>query len=76
MYTPVKLICLSTLLTAAPVLPHNIEQAALGEYQFNDSQQQLLAKTESKKEGCGSSPTPGCSRRDSSSRKSQRFWVA
>lgn len=77
MYTSVKLICLSTLLIAAPVLPQKIDRAAAGEHEFNDSQPQLLAKTkDSKKDRCTSSPTPGCSRRDNSSHQSQQFAVA
>jgi hypothetical protein len=57
------------------MLPQTIDRAAVGEYQFDDSQQQLLAKKDSKKDQCGSSPTPGCSRRDHSSKKSQHFAI-
>ncbi|MGL5063059.1 MAG: hypothetical protein ACRC62_24030 [Microcoleus sp.] len=67
MYTSVKLICLSTLVVASPVLPHEVDRASLDATQLDISQQQLIAKKPAqKKEGCGSSPTPGCSRRDHS----------
>ncbi|MEG3861797.1 hypothetical protein [Microcoleus sp. herbarium12] len=65
MYTPVKFICLSTLLVSTLVLPQKLENRFITEHQFDSSPQLLLAKErETDSKGCTSSPSPGCSRRD------------
>jgi len=65
MDAPLKLICLSTLLVSALVLPQKLENRSIAEHQLNTSQQLLLAKdSETDSKGCSSSPSPGCSRRD------------
>ena len=65
MYTPVKFICLTALLVSALVLPQKPDNRSITQHQFDNSQQLLLAKDrETDSEGCTSSPSPGCRRRD------------
>lgn len=65
MNTPIKLICLTTLLVSALVIPQKLANSSIAEHLFNKSQQQLLlAKSKTDSKSCSSSPSPGCSRRD------------
>ena len=65
MYTPVKFIYLIALLVSALVLPQKLENISMTEHQFDRSQQLLLAKNrETDSQGCTSSPSPGCDRRE------------
>ncbi|MCC3451048.1 MAG: hypothetical protein EAZ39_25240 [Oscillatoriales cyanobacterium] len=67
MNTTIKLICLSTLLVSALVIPQKLANFSIAEHQFNKSQQLLLAAKDTKNDAqsCRTSPSPGCSRRDS-----------
>ncbi len=66
MNTRIKLICLSTLLVSALVIPQKLANFSIAEHQFNKSQQLLLAakNTKNDSQNCRTSPSPGCSRRD------------
>ncbi|MEG4636453.1 MULTISPECIES: hypothetical protein [unclassified Microcoleus] len=65
MYSLMQCVLLSTLLASAIAVPQKPDRSSISENQLTASQQMLLAKKSgSKPEGCSSSPTPGCSRRD------------
>lgn len=65
MYTLMQCVLLSTVLASAIAFPQKPEHSSISEPQLTASQQMLLAKgSGTKSEGCSSSPTPGCSRRD------------
>jgi hypothetical protein len=66
MYILIQLVFLSTVLASTIPFSQKLENPSLAEHLFSRSEQVLLAKKNSgsKSERCGSSPTPGCSRRD------------
>jgi len=65
MPTLMQFVLLSTVLAAVIAFPQKPENSSISQNQFTTSQQLLLAKdSNSLSEGCTSSPTPGCSRRD------------
>jgi hypothetical protein len=66
MYILIQLVFLSTVLVSTNAFSQKLENPSLVEPLFSRSEQVLLAKKKSgsKSERCGSSPTPGCSRRD------------